>query len=371
MTSISHPVRPPHLWAGAVADVEGQLTGAEQLLAQVASLSNDGGALENGFFLARGADVGPNDFDLDNFGISPRYYVPSLDTEFGFYFTRLDSRTPNVSYTTGEGTTTPLGEALPLPFAVSFGTDPTAARYNIQYEENIHTVGLSAATTLFGLAVAGEVSYRPDQPVQINTNDLTLAAISLGNSDALITGLTNPADVLFNGVAPGTLVEGFITTNQVRGQGSVVAFFDRVLGADRITAVGELGFEWLPTLNDDNPLGLNLGRASIFGNPNSSGNTAEGLTDQFSLGFRSRVSAAYTNVFAGVNMTPSFSWSQDILGESSDSQFIEGRTVLGFGLGFDYLNRYSLSLNYTREFGGTFNGFDDRDFASAAFSVQF
>ncbi|MEM7668688.1 MAG: DUF1302 family protein, partial [Pseudomonadota bacterium] len=41
------------------------------------------------------------------------------------------------------------------------------------------------------------------------------------------------------------------------------------------------------------------------------------------------------------------------------------------GVAFDYLNRYSLALNYTTEFGGTFNAFDDRDFASAVFSVQF
>ncbi|MEL6479711.1 MAG: DUF1302 family protein, partial [Pseudomonadota bacterium] len=74
---------------------------------------------------------------------------------------------------------------------------------------------------------------------------------------------------------------------------------------------------------------------------------------------------------AGVNMTPSISWAQDILGYSSDAQFIEGRTSLGFGLAFDYLNRYSLALNYTTSFGGTFNGFDDRDFASAVVSMQF
>ena len=121
----------------------------------------------------------------------------------------------------------------------------------------------------------------------------------------------------------------------------------------------------------DNPLGLNLGRSSIYGNPGTAGNVAEGLTTKFSAGFRSRVSAQYSNVFAGVNMTPSISWAQDIIGYSSDAQFIEGRTSLGFGLAFDYLNRYTLALNYTTSFGGTFNGFDDRDFASAVVSMQF
>ncbi|MEM9045949.1 MAG: DUF1302 family protein, partial [Pseudomonadota bacterium] len=221
-------------------------------------LDSDPEGLAADFFLARGGDVGPDDFDFDNFGISPRLYVPSLDTEFGAYFTRLDSRAPNVSYTAGSAAT-----ASGLGLLSVGATDPNAALYNIAYEENIHTFGLSAATTLFGLAVSGEVSYRPDQPVQINTNDLTLAAATLGNS--AIAGIENPADALFAGVAGGTLVDGFITTNQVRGQASVVAFFDRVLGADRVTTIGELGFEWLPSLDSDNPLNLNFGRSSIYG----------------------------------------------------------------------------------------------------------
>ncbi|MEM7176729.1 MAG: DUF1302 family protein, partial [Pseudomonadota bacterium] len=352
----------------AVASAEQQLAGAEALQQTLLSISNDRGAQAAGFFVARGPDRGPSEFNADNFGISPRYYFDSIDTEFGLYYTRLDSRAPNVSFTSGAPVPI-LGGAVPLPPA-SFGPDPRAARYNVEYAENINTFGLSAATNLLGFSIAGEMSYRNNHPVQINTNDLTLAAITLGNSGGLL-GVVNPADALFAGVPAGTPVPGFIETNQIHGQVSVTGFFDRLLGSDRVTAIGELGFEWLPTLDSDNPLDLNFGRASIYGNPNSVGNTADGLVSQFSLGWRSRVSAQYSNVFAGVNMTPSISWNQDILGQSSDLEFIEGRTQLGFGLGFDYLNRYSLLINYTTGFGGTFNGFDDRDFASAVFTVQF
>ncbi|MBY8975036.1 DUF1302 domain-containing protein [Rhodobacteraceae bacterium NNCM2] len=352
----------------AVAGAEEQLAGAEALQATLQSLSNDRGAQAAGFYVERGPDRGPKDFDFDNFGISPRYYVDSIDTEFGLYFHRLDSRAPNVSFTSGAPVPV-LDGAIPLP-PTSFGPAAEASRYNIEYAENINTFGFSAATNIGGYSVAGELSYRNNHPVQINTNDLTLAAISLGNSLPVL-GVVNPADALFAGLPPGTPVEGFIRTNQIHGQVSVVGFFDRVLGSDRVTAVGELGFEWLPTLNSDNPLGLNFGRASIYGNPNSSGNDAPGLTSQFSLGWRSRVSATYSNVFAGINVTPSISWNQDIYGYSSDLEFIEGRTQLGFGVSFDYINKYSLALNYTTGFGGTYNGFDDRDFASAVFSVQF
>lgn len=345
--------------AATEAALSAQLGVLNAQLDPLVPLTNDQGAQAAGFFVRRGGDRGPDDFDGDNFGIAARYYVDSIDTELGLFFHRLDSRLPFVGFTSGA-----------IPIGAGFGFNPLAAEYNVEYPEDIHTVGASFATNLFGLAVAGEMSYRPDHPVQINTNDLTAAAIFLGNTPATVTA-TNPADALFNGVAPGSAVEGFITTDQIRGQASAVAFFDRALGSDRVTAVGELGFEWLPSLNSDNPLNLNFGRASVFGNPGTAGNNAEGLITQFSAGFQGRVSAAYSNVFAGVNMTPSLSWKQDLVGQSSDGQFLEGRTALGFGLAFDYLNRYTLALNYTTSFGGTFNAFDDRDFASAVVSMQF
>lgn len=357
-----------------IAVLQGQLTALQTQLGQAQAIANndfstDEGssnaialATTGGFFVPRSADIGPDDFSGDQFGIAARYYVDEIDTEFGLFFTRLDSRTPILGFTEGSFVAAPGN----LP---ALGVTPGAATYFAEYPESINTLGISAAGTFFGVALAGEFSYRPNHPVQINTNDLTLAAITQGQSLAF-NGTTNPADALFqNGT--GSRVSGFIETNQLRGQASAVAFFDRVLGADRITAIGELGFEWLPSLDSDNPLGLNLGRASVYGNPNSAGNTAEGLTTEFSAGFRGRVSASYSNVFLGVNMTPSLSFAQDLVGQSSDGQFIEGRTSLGFGLAFDYLNRYTLALNYTTSFGGAFNAFDDRDFASAVVSVQF
>ena len=371
LAALGTPIADPDAALAAAPSVlsylESQLVGAQALSGALAPATNDAGAATNGFFLRRGPDRGPADFDVDNFGISTRYFADEIDTEFGLYYTRLDSRAPIVSYTSG--TALPLlggifGTALPQ---AAIGPSSLAATYNIEYPENISTFGISAATNLLGLAVAGELSYRPNQPVQINTNDLTLAVTGLSE----LAGVTNPADKLFSGAAPGTEVAGFIESGQIRGQVSAVAFLDRMLGADRVTVVGEAGFEWLPDLNKDNPLNLNLGRASIYGNPNSVGNKAEGLTTQFSTGLRSRISAAYTNVFAGVNMTPSLSVNHDVSGYSSDKQFIEGRTTLGFGLSFDYLNRWTLALNYTTNFGGAYNGFDDRDFASAVVTTQF
>ncbi|MEM0943628.1 MAG: DUF1302 family protein, partial [Pseudomonadota bacterium] len=84
-----------------LAGLQGQLAGAQALLGQANFVSNDAGAQIGNFFLPRGADRGPEDFDLDQFGVAARYYAEEIDTEFGLYFHRLASRTPILSYTTG------------------------------------------------------------------------------------------------------------------------------------------------------------------------------------------------------------------------------------------------------------------------------
>ncbi|MEL6478799.1 MAG: DUF1302 family protein, partial [Pseudomonadota bacterium] len=216
------------------AALQAQLGVLQGQLAGLQFASDDAGASAAGFFQPRGPDRGPDDFDFDNFGVAARYFADAIDTEFGFYVTRLDSRAPILSYTSG-------GSILD-PNNPTNGFSPNSSTYNVEYVEDVHTIGVSAATTLFGVALAGELSYRPDHPVQINTNDLTAASITAGTSSGVFTPV-NPADALFLNLPEGTEVDGFIETNQIRAQASAVAFFDRVIGADRVTAIGEFGIE--------------------------------------------------------------------------------------------------------------------------------
>jgi len=148
----------------------------------------------------------------------------------------------------------------------------------------------------------------------------------------------------------------------------MVKFFERALGANRATSIIELGFEYL---DFDNPFDLNLGRAPIYGNPGIAGNDVDGLTTDLSAGIRYVLSANYNNLFAGINATPSISLAHDITGNSSDTSFREGRTSVGLGVTFDYLQRYELLLNYTTSAGGEFNDFDDRDFVSALIRARY
>ncbi|MEL6317463.1 MAG: DUF1302 family protein, partial [Pseudomonadota bacterium] len=271
------------------------------------------------------------------------------------------------------------GNALPIVLepdeaiaAIGGGTivpgteNPT---FFLEFPDQIDMFGVSASTEISGISFGAELSYRPNQPVQINTNDLAFAILSGGDSS--IFGLaTNPADALVNGAAPGARIDGFRLAHQVRGQMNAVTFFDQVAGADRVTLIGEAGFEALNIRDDDN---LNFGRSSAYGTANDAGNDAPGLITNFSWGYRTRVQADYSNVFLGVNMRPSITWTHDVTGTSSDGSFVANRLGVGAGVTFDYLSKYQLDFNYVNFFNGG-NNFDiasDRDFASVLFTTRF
>lgn len=65
-------------------------------------------------------------------------------------------------------------------------------RYYLEYPEDIRLYGLSFSTTLpTGTAWAGEISYRPNLPLQINTTDMTLSLLNPITNGA--TALSWPA----------------------------------------------------------------------------------------------------------------------------------------------------------------------------------
>lgn len=303
---------------------------------------NDAQALAIGGFEQRGATRDPDQYAIEQFGVAARYYSAGLDTEFGAYYHRTHAKTPSLVFSQG---------ATDVPTVAP-------AQYYDEYAEDIDLFGLSAATNVFGVAVAGEVSYRPEQPVSYNTNQTNGALLNT----LLATGAT-AASPLFN----GTFVPGSERAEQLKGQVSVTKFFDRVLGAARWTVLAEGGFEHLDF--DSAAPGISYGRGSVFGNPDVTG--YGGTVTPFSYGYRLRFIGSYPDVAYGVNVTPSISWNHDIDGTSSDGQFNDNRKGIGLGVKFDYLTTYQLDLSYTNFFDGDYDVLTDRDFVSASARVQF
>ena len=337
-----------------------------------------------GVLVRRGPDRDAR--DSGQFGVAMRYNFEPLDTEFGAYFMNYHSRAPifsaqgapSAAYTRPLG---PLGALRPLIVAGS-------SNYFVEYPEDIRLYGLSFSTTLpTGTAWSGELSYRPNAPVQLSTTDILFAGVTP------IPGFGN-ASVLKG--TPGQDLHGYNRKEVTQFQTTFTHFFDQVMGASRLTTVGEIGVTHVGGLESKSQ--ARYGRDAVFGPgtlpggfcnalnnstangaglPNAAGlNTNcnnDGYTTATSWGYRARAIWEYPDVFAGVNLKPNVAWSHDVKGYSPGpgGNFEEGRKAVSLGLDAEYQNTYTASLAYTNFFGGKFSTVDDRDFVALSFGANF
>ena len=340
-----------------------------------------------GVLVRRGPDRDAR--DSGQFGVAFHYNYEPLDTEFGAYFMNYHSRAPIFSAQgapqskyTGATPGVP-GQLRPLVVAGN-------SNYFVEYPEDIRLYGLSFSTTLpTGTAWSGEFSYRPNAPVQLSTTDILFAGVKpiggpvLGNAS------------LLNG-APGQDLHGYRRKEISQFQTTFTHFFDQVMGASRLTLVGEVGVTHVGglesksdvrygrdpvfgpgTLPNNACAALNTSTAQGAGLANANGlNTNcnnDGFTTATSWGYRGRAIWEYPDVFAGVNLKPNVAWSHDVKGYSPGpgANFEEGRKAVSLGLDAEYQNTYTASLNYTNFFGGDFSTVNDRDFVALSFGANF
>lgn len=298
---------------------------------------------EEGIVVPRGGDRDAR--DSGQFGVALRWLGDA--TEYGAYFINYHSRTPVLSTTTaGIQTFLAAPSAGPLAPALLLGS----GRYFLEYPEDIRLYGASFSTTLpTGTAWAGEISYRPNAPVQINTTDVTLE-------------LTDPANA-------GLDNHGYNRKEITQVQTTFTHFFDQVLGAGRVTLVGEIGYAHVGGLESKSE--VRYGRDSIYGQYGATEYGTDGFVTANSWGYRLRALADYSNVFAGVNLTPNVSFSHDVDGYGPNGLFNEGSKAISVGVDAVYQNAYTASLSYTDFFGGDYNTLVDRDFLALSVGVNF
>ncbi|MGU9808215.1 DUF1302 domain-containing protein [Pseudomonas sp. LF052] len=337
-----------------------------------------------GVLVKRGGDRDAR--DSGQFGVAMHYNFEPLDTEFGAYFMNYHSRAPIFSATGAPNSayTRPLGPLAALRPLIVAGS----SNYFVEYPEDIRLYGLSFSTTLpTGTAWSGELSYRPNAPVQLSTTDILYAGVTP------IPGYGS-ASVLKG--TPGQDLHGYNRKEVTQFQTTFTHFFDQVMGATRLTTVGEIGVTHVGGLESKNtarygrdpvfgpgtlPGGfcnaLNNSTAQGAGLPNASGlNTNcnnDGYTTATSWGYRARAIWEYPDVFAGVNLKPNVAWSHDVKGYSPGpgGNFEEGRKAVSLGVDAEYQNTYTVGLNYTNFFGGRFTTVDDRDFIALSAGVNF
>ncbi|MDH0645477.1 DUF1302 domain-containing protein [Pseudomonas sp. GD03858] len=355
------------------------------------------GSPDEGVIVRRGPDRDAR--DSGQFGVALRYMYEPLNTEFGGYFMNYHSRAPIFS---GRGAAARFYNPANLAGALARAGVPAGAAtnpallqalmplyvagnssYYVEYPEDIRLYGLSFSTTLpTGTAWSGEISYRPNAPVQLNTTDI------------LYSGLTplDPNTSVLKGT-PDADQPGYRRKEITQLQTTFTHFFDQVMGAERLTMVGEIGWTHVGGLESSSK--ARYGRDPVYGpGPLPNGRCRslnattlagveqnnlsrycenEGFTTSDSWGYRVRAIWDYNNVFAGVNLRPSVAWSHDVDGYSPGpgGNFEEGRKAVSLGLDAEYQNTYTASLSYTNFFDGKYTTVDDRDFVALSFGVNF
>ncbi|WP_278446854.1 DUF1302 domain-containing protein [Stutzerimonas kunmingensis] len=338
--------------------------------AQTAGLRQAGLTVtDEGLMVPRGGDRDAR--DSGQFGLALRWLGDA--TEYGAYFMNYHSRTPNLSMKNTSNPTV-IGGAL-----ASAGTNPALAQalllgngeYFLEYPEDLRLYGLSFSTTLpTGTAWSGELSYRPNMPIQMNTTDVT-GRLALSFVEALLAGGDPSAQA-------GAETHGYNRKEVTQLQTTFTHFFDQVLGAGRVTVVGEIGYAHVGGLESRRD--VRYGRDAIYGSPagTQASNLAseaaygwDGFVTANSWGYRLRALADYNNVFAGVNLTPNISFSHDVDGYGPNGLFNEGSKAVSVGVDAVYQNMYTASLSYTDFFGGDYNTLVDRDFLAFSVGVNF
>ncbi|MBA3506638.1 MAG: DUF1302 domain-containing protein [Betaproteobacteria bacterium] len=323
-------------------------------------------------WVQRGADRDPD--EQGQYGLAARFFLEALNnSEIGVYYLNYHSRLPLVS--TIRGTTTNLAN---LPAGGG------SARYFIEYPEDIRLWGLSFSTGApYGIALQGEYSYRPNQPLQLAAIEVLLATLGFPNN---VTGTQ---------VIPvGTEIQGYRRVKMHQAQLTATKVFGPQWGAEQLVVVGEVGYT-----NLDLPSGL------LFSGPGvqlpapgsfagaSAGSVqpgGDGFATESSWGYRLVGRLDYFDAIGAVTVSPRLAFAHDVRGVSPT--FNHGTKAVTLGFNFNLRQNWQADIAYTNFFGGrTFSGTDagaippgqsrafasganplkDRDFIAASVSYSF
>lgn len=312
----------------------------------------------------RGRDRFPR--DRGDHGVAFRYFAENLNSsEIAVYYVNYASRLPVLS-----------GIAVTSSSANS-------ARYFAEYPEGIELYGVSLNTTFEGSGVAfqGEVSYRPNIPLQADDVELLFSALSPLN--AVIPQPVNRFISQLGSLRPGQELQGWERHKLSQAQFTLTKVFgpENPLRAQQIALVGEAGATKVWDLPAPSVLryqgdGTDTGggpdlRTGAFRNPQTQ---VDGFATSFSWGYRLAARADYNNVLGSFNVSPRIAFNHDVSGISPGpgGQFLEGRKSYTFGVEGTYLNQWGADLSYTRFYGaGKLNLINDRDFASFIIRYSF
>ncbi|ABS62645.1 protein of unknown function DUF1302 [Parvibaculum lavamentivorans DS-1] len=295
-------------------------------------------------------------------------------TELALYYVNYHSKLPYVEFTNGAPASIDGALCFPAPTC-----GLPLQNYRAAYPEDIKLVGTSFATTVAGTALAGEVLYSWNMPMQISAGEL-LAGRWVNN-----IGL--PVAVLPYDQTPGAFSRGYFREDVINGQFSTITTLNpssaipEFFGADLAIFIANWGFQYLPSISDDRLSVLSGGRGSDISHPNP---FVQGLlnpnqqlvhADTFSHGYRLIGAVDYNNAFGTPwKLSPNIQWQHDLATSAGTigPGFINDRKIVSVGVTGELRNVWRAEVRYTNSFGNRFqNVMQDRDFISMSVSYAF
>ncbi|NND45236.1 MAG: DUF1302 domain-containing protein [Xanthomonadales bacterium] len=304
--------------------------------------------------------------DGGQFGLALRWFADNLGgTEFGFYYLNYHSRLPVLS---GSALT-----AVPPPFA--------SASYWTEYPEDIELYGISFNTTVGTWSLGGEVSYRPNLPLQVDDVELLFGALTPLNP--LIGAPVARYKSQLGQFDPGEEIVGWHEGESWQAQATLTKLFPpgNIFKADQIVFVAEFGANYVADLHTMDELRFNGPGTDTGGGPdvlsgdfNNPITETDGFADDFSWGYRMIARFDYNNAIGATTVSPRIAWAHDVDGTTPGpgGSFIDGRKTITIGVGFNYLDKWIFDLAYTDyRGGGRYNLNRNRDFFSASVRYSF
>src|SRR5690606_33111280 len=278
------------------------------------SFLSDRESVEFGTYLDRAPDIEPD--DGGQYGAALRYYSMDLNTEFGLYFINNHLTTPIISaYNWVEQPSGEPGGTYSHPNGIPIA----GPNYVIEFPEDNKLYGASFATNIGLWSVGGEISHRPDSPVQINTTEILTTGLRVGVPSTFANRLDIDQETgEWNNL--GALLAGYDELDVTQAQLTGVRFFDRFLGTSRMTFIGEVTMNKvhsLPSLDEQR-----YGRNPVYGKCFTEADSAatggavaagncEGFVTSNAWGYRTRFVFEYNNVWAGWNLIPTVAFGHD------------------------------------------------------------
>ena len=335
--------------------------------------------------------------DGGQYGLKLSWFLPALnDTEISLYHMNYHSRRPVFSGITANfETETLIGDLLTTgqlggdlgylvnnEITVDNYTNLNAfSRVELDYVEDIKLYAMSFNTVLGTTSVAGEVTFRQDEPLQIDDVELLFAAMpqQLANDQGRseLDGISQMP--VFGG---GERANGFVLSDTLQAQMTLTHLWGPSFGSSQLTTLLEVGGINIQDMPDPDVLRLNgpgtARNGGIAGKEGLELAVQDGIEtnpfpDEFAWGYRAIAKLDFNNVIAGINISPRVVFSHDVKGTTPDPLFlfVEQRKSVALGVNFNYQSRWSADISYNGFWDGvgTTNQMEDRDYIS--FSIKY